>query len=51
MKRSTIILLLLLVLAAVLAFNRTGIWRAPGATTQTEQRRIKGMSIMTEDGY
>jgi hypothetical protein len=50
MKRSTIILLLLLVLA-ILAFNRTGIWRAPGATTQTEQRRIKGMSIMTEDGY
>lgn len=48
MKRSTIILVLLLVLA-ILAFNRTGVWRAPGATTQTEQRRIKGMSLMSED--
>jgi hypothetical protein len=50
MKRSTVILILLLVLA-ILAYNRTGVWRAPGATTQSEQRRIKGMSIKTEDGY
>jgi hypothetical protein len=48
MKRSTIILVLLLVLA-ILAFSRTGVWRAPGATTQTEQRRIKGMSVIVED--
>jgi hypothetical protein len=48
MKRSTIILILLLVLA-ILAFSRTGIRRVPGQTTQTEQRRIKGMSVMTED--
>jgi hypothetical protein len=50
MKRSTIILILLLVLA-VLAFSRAGVRRVPGQTTQTEQRRIKGMSVMTEDGY
>jgi hypothetical protein len=50
MKRSTIILILLFVLA-ILAYNRTGVWRAPGATTQSEQRRIKGISIKTEDGY
>jgi hypothetical protein len=50
MKRSTIILILLFVLA-ILVYNRTGVWRAPGATTQSEQRRIKGISIKTEDGY
>jgi preprotein translocase subunit SecG len=50
MKRSTIILILLFVLA-ILAFSRVGARRVPGATTQTEQRRIKGISIMTEDGY
>ena len=50
MKRSTIILILLLVLA-ILAFNRTGARRVPGETTQAEQRSIKGMSIKTEDGY
>jgi hypothetical protein len=50
MKRTTIILVLLLVLA-ILAFSRTGALRVPGETTQTEQRRIKGMSVMTEDGY
>jgi cytochrome c-type biogenesis protein CcmH/NrfG len=48
MKRSTIILILLIVLA-ILAYNRTGVWRAPGATTQTEQRRIKGMSVIVTD--
>jgi hypothetical protein len=50
MKRTTIILILLLVLA-ILAFSRTGARRVPGQTTQVEQRRIKGMSVMTEDGY
>jgi hypothetical protein len=50
MKRSTIILVLLLVLA-ILAFSRAGVRRVPGQTTQAEQRRIKGMSVMTEDGY
>jgi hypothetical protein len=50
MKRSTIILVLLLVLA-ILAFSRTGARRVPGQTTQSEQRQIRGMSIMTEDGY
>jgi hypothetical protein len=45
MKRTLIILILLIVLA-ILAFSGT---RAPGATTQTEQRRIKGMSLMVED--
>ena len=50
MKRTTIILVLLLVLA-ILAFSRVGVRRVPGETTQAEQRRIKGMSIMTEDGY
>jgi len=48
MKRSTIILILLLLLA-ILAFSRMGVWRAPGQTTQTEQRRIKGMSLKAED--
>jgi flagellar basal body-associated protein FliL len=48
MKRSTIILILLLVLA-ILAFSRTGVWRVPGQTTQAEQRRIKGMSVIVED--
>ena len=50
MKRSTIILVLLLVLA-ILTFSRGGVRRVPGQTTQSEQRRIKGMSIMTDDGY
>ena len=50
MKRTTIILVLLLVLA-ILAFNRTGARRVPGETTQAEQRSIKGMSVMSEDGY
>jgi hypothetical protein len=50
MKRTTIILVLLLVLA-VLAFSRPGVLRVPGQTTQSEQRRIKGMSVMTADGY
>lgn len=45
-----IIFILLLVLA-ILAFSGMGVWRAPGATTQTEQRRVKGLSLMTEDGY
>lgn len=49
MKRTTIILILLLVLALVLAFNRAGVWRVPGQTTQSEQRRIKGMSVIVED--
>lgn len=48
MKRTHIILILLLVLA-ILAFSRTGVWRAPGQTTQSEQRRIQGMSLMVED--
>lgn len=48
MKRSVIIFILLIVLA-ILAFSGAGVWRAPGATTQTEQRRIKGMSLMAED--
>jgi hypothetical protein len=50
MKRTTIILILMLVLA-ILAFSRPGVQRVPGQTTQAEQRRVKGMSIMTEDGY
>lgn len=50
MKRSTIILILLLVLA-VLAFSRAGVRRVPGQTTQAEQRKISGISIMTADGY
>jgi len=50
MKRSTIILVLLLVLA-ILAFSRTGVRRVPGQTTQAEQRKIRGISIITEDGY
>jgi hypothetical protein len=48
MKRTTIILVLLLVLA-ILAFSRTGVRRVPGQTTQAEQRRIKGMSVIVED--
>ena len=48
MKRSTIILILLIVLA-ILAFSRAGVWRVPGQTTQSEQRRIKGMSVILED--
>jgi hypothetical protein len=48
MKRTTIILILLLVLA-VLAFSRAGVRRVPGQTTQAEQRRIKGMSVIVED--
>jgi len=48
MKRSTIILILMLVLA-ILAFSRAGVRRVPGQTTQSEQRRIKGMSIIVED--
>jgi hypothetical protein len=43
-----LILILLLVLA-ILAMRRAGVWRVPGQTTQAEQRRIKGMSVMTED--
>jgi hypothetical protein len=50
MKRSTIILVLLLVLA-ILAFSRPGVLRVPGETTQDEQRKISGISIMTADGY
>jgi hypothetical protein len=48
MKRTTIILVLLLVLA-ILAFSRTGVRRVPGQTTQAEQRRIKGMSVIVDD--
>jgi hypothetical protein len=48
MKRTTIILVLLLVLA-ILAFSRAGVRRVPGQTTQAEQRRIKGMSVIVED--
>jgi hypothetical protein len=48
MKRSTIILILLFVLA-ILAFNSTGVWCVPGQTTQSEQRRVKGMSVIVED--
>jgi hypothetical protein len=48
MKRTTIILILLLVLA-ILAFSRAGVRRVPGQTTQSEQRRIKGMSVIVED--
>lgn len=48
MKRSVIILILLLVLA-VLAMSTVGAQRVPGQTTQSEQSRIKGMSVMTED--
>jgi len=48
MKRTYIIFILLLVLA-ILAMNNAGVWRAPGATTQSEQRRIKGMSVIVED--
>jgi hypothetical protein len=45
MKRS-IILFFLLVVLAILAYGRVSV---PGATTQSEQRRIKGMSVMVED--
>jgi hypothetical protein len=48
MKRTTIILVLLLVLA-ILAFSRAGVRRVPGQTTQSEQRRIKGMSVIVDD--
>jgi hypothetical protein len=48
MKRTAIILILLLVLA-ILAFSRAGVRRVPGQTTQAEQRRIKGMSVIVED--
>ena len=48
MKRTTIILVLLIVLA-ILAFSRVGVRRVPGETTQAEQRRIKGMSVIVED--
>ena len=48
MKRTTIILILLLVLA-ILAFSRMGARRVPGQTTQAEQRRIKGMSVIVND--
>jgi hypothetical protein len=48
MKRSTIILILLLVLT-ILAMSRAGVRRVPGQTTQAEQRRIKGMSVIVED--
>jgi len=50
MKRSTIILILLIVLA-ILAMSRVGARRVPGQTTQAEQRSIKGMSVMSEDKY
>jgi hypothetical protein len=46
MKRS-VILFFLLVVFAILAYGRVG--GVPGATTQSEQRRIKGMSVMVED--
>jgi hypothetical protein len=46
MKRSVILFFLLIVLA-ILAYGRVG--GVPGATTQSEQRRIKGMSVMVED--
>jgi hypothetical protein len=45
MKRS-VILFFLLVVFAILAYGRVGV---PGATTQSEQRRIKGMSVKAED--
>jgi len=45
MKRSVILFFLLVVLA-ILAYGRVS---APGATTQSEQRRIKGMSVKAED--
>ena len=48
MKRTTIILILLLVLA-ILAFSRPSARRVPGETTQAEQRRIKGMSVIVDD--
>jgi hypothetical protein len=48
MKRSVIILILLMVLA-VLAISHVGVRRVPGQTTQAEQRRIKGMSVIVED--
>jgi preprotein translocase subunit SecG len=48
MKRTTIILVLLFVLA-ILAFSRTDVRRVPGETTQAEQRRIKGMSVIVDD--
>ena len=48
MKRSLVIIFLLAVLA-VLMLNNTGALRVPGETTQREQSRIRGMSVMTED--
>jgi hypothetical protein len=48
MKRSVIILILLMLLT-VLAISRAGVRRVPGQTTQAEQRRIKGMSVIVED--
>ena len=46
MKRS-IILFFLLVVLAILAYGRVSV--VPGATTQKEQRAIRGMSVMAED--
>ena len=45
MKRN-VILFFLLVVFAILAYGRVSV---PGATTQSEQRRIKGMSVKSED--
>ena len=52
MKRSVIIFFLLLVLAILFMTTRKGAAiraRVPGETTQAEQRRIRGMSVMADD--
>lgn len=43
------LILILLLVIAILAFIRMGVWRVPGQTTQSEQRRIKGMSVIVDD--
>jgi hypothetical protein len=43
------ILIALLALLVILLLTMRGGVRVPGATTQSEQRRIKGMSVKSED--
>jgi hypothetical protein len=42
------ILIALLALLVILLLTMRGGVRVPGATTQSEQRRIKGMSVKSE---
>jgi len=52
MKRSVIIIFLLLVLAILFMKTSVGTGtraRVPGETTQAEQRQIRGMSVIVND--